>query len=299
MFSRLSRSLLRSQQLGLLAVLVVLGGALTLAAGSHPDPLTGETVNNFLNAHTLIQMATDASFVRDHGGRRDHRHHLGRHRPLGRRDLRTRGRRDGDDPAGGRPDGPAATLRAWLRHVHRRQPPVRARQRHDGDRTGRAPVHHHARHDVDPPRRRVRDQPRREHPGAVVAHQRCQGTARARRGALSGAAPRDAGGHHRGERVPQAHRDGSPRVRDRRQRRGEPLLRAQREPHQARRVRALGAHGGDRGVPRRGVLRIGHVVGRERLRVVRDRVGGRRWCEPDGRARGARSARRSAPCSSS
>ena len=61
MFSRLSRSLLRSQQLGLLAVLVVLGGALTLAAGSHPDPLTGETVNNFLNAHTLIQMATDAS----------------------------------------------------------------------------------------------------------------------------------------------------------------------------------------------------------------------------------------------
>lgn len=59
--SRLSHSLLRSQQLGLLAVLFVLGAALTLAAGSHPDPLTGRTVNNFLNAHTLIQMATDAS----------------------------------------------------------------------------------------------------------------------------------------------------------------------------------------------------------------------------------------------
>jgi ribose/xylose/arabinose/galactoside ABC-type transport system permease subunit len=59
--SRLSHSLLRSQQLGLLAVLLVLGTALTLAAGSHPDPLTGGTVNNFLNAHTLIQMATDAS----------------------------------------------------------------------------------------------------------------------------------------------------------------------------------------------------------------------------------------------
>jgi ribose transport system permease protein len=59
--SRLSHSLLRSQQLGLLAVLLVLGAGLTLAAGSHPDPITGDTVNNFLNAHTLIQMATDAS----------------------------------------------------------------------------------------------------------------------------------------------------------------------------------------------------------------------------------------------
>jgi len=42
-------------------VLLALGAALTLAAGSHPDPLTGRTVNNFLNAHTLIQMGTDAS----------------------------------------------------------------------------------------------------------------------------------------------------------------------------------------------------------------------------------------------
>ncbi|HYV99567.1 MAG TPA: ABC transporter permease [Gemmatimonadaceae bacterium] len=61
MLGRLSQSLLRSQQIGLVAVLLVLGTALTLAAGSHPDPLTGGTVNNFLNAHTLIQMATDAS----------------------------------------------------------------------------------------------------------------------------------------------------------------------------------------------------------------------------------------------
>lgn len=42
-------------------MLLALGAALTLAAGSHPDPLTGRTVNNFLNAHTLIQMGTDAS----------------------------------------------------------------------------------------------------------------------------------------------------------------------------------------------------------------------------------------------
>jgi len=52
---------LRSQQLGLVLVLLVLATALTLAAGSHVDPRTGETINNFLNKYTLIQMATDAS----------------------------------------------------------------------------------------------------------------------------------------------------------------------------------------------------------------------------------------------
>ncbi|MFN8573868.1 MAG: ABC transporter permease [Gemmatimonadaceae bacterium] len=53
--------LLRSQQAGLVLVLLILGTLLTLASGSHVDALSGETVNNFLNAHTLIQMATDAS----------------------------------------------------------------------------------------------------------------------------------------------------------------------------------------------------------------------------------------------
>ena len=52
---------LRSQQAGLVLVLLVLGTLLTLAAGSHVDGVSGQTVNNFLNAHTLIQMATDAS----------------------------------------------------------------------------------------------------------------------------------------------------------------------------------------------------------------------------------------------
>jgi ribose transport system permease protein len=51
----------RSPQFGLVVVLVLLATALTLAAGTHPDPRTGETVNNFLNRYTLIQMATDAS----------------------------------------------------------------------------------------------------------------------------------------------------------------------------------------------------------------------------------------------
>ena len=54
-------AVLRSPQAGLLLVLLVAGAGLTLAAGSHADPLTGTSVNNFLNAHTLIQMATDAS----------------------------------------------------------------------------------------------------------------------------------------------------------------------------------------------------------------------------------------------
>jgi ribose/xylose/arabinose/galactoside ABC-type transport system permease subunit len=37
---------------------------ITLAAlaGSHPDRATGATINNFLNANTLVQTATDASF---------------------------------------------------------------------------------------------------------------------------------------------------------------------------------------------------------------------------------------------
>src|ERR1043166_3393227 len=47
--------------MGLVVVLVILGAALTLVAGSHVDRTTGHSVNNFLNAYTLIQMATDAS----------------------------------------------------------------------------------------------------------------------------------------------------------------------------------------------------------------------------------------------
>lgn len=59
--SSLLQAIVRSPQFGLVLVLVILATALTLAAGSHPDPRTGETVNNFLNRYTLIQMATDAS----------------------------------------------------------------------------------------------------------------------------------------------------------------------------------------------------------------------------------------------
>jgi ribose/xylose/arabinose/galactoside ABC-type transport system permease subunit len=61
LFRRLGESLAKSPQIGLIAVLLALGIALTMAAGSHVDRLTGATVNDFLNAHTLVQMATDAS----------------------------------------------------------------------------------------------------------------------------------------------------------------------------------------------------------------------------------------------
>ena len=62
MRGRMGRRILASQQAGLVAVILLLAAVLTLFAGSHPDRLTGAPVNNFLNAYTLIQTATDASF---------------------------------------------------------------------------------------------------------------------------------------------------------------------------------------------------------------------------------------------
>lgn len=58
---RAGGSLLRRQQVGLVFVLAGLSVALTLAAGTHVDAVSGARVNNFLNVHTLVQMATDAS----------------------------------------------------------------------------------------------------------------------------------------------------------------------------------------------------------------------------------------------
>jgi ribose/xylose/arabinose/galactoside ABC-type transport system permease subunit len=56
------RRILASQQAGLILVIVLLGALLTVFAGSHVDGLTGRSINNFLNSHTMIQTATDASF---------------------------------------------------------------------------------------------------------------------------------------------------------------------------------------------------------------------------------------------
>ncbi|HEV8613808.1 MAG TPA: ABC transporter permease [Gemmatimonadales bacterium] len=54
--------ILRTQEAGLILVVVLVILALSLLAGSHVDRQTGETVNNFWNSFTLIQTATDASF---------------------------------------------------------------------------------------------------------------------------------------------------------------------------------------------------------------------------------------------
>ena len=56
------RKLAASQESGLVVVLVIVTATLTLLAGSHPDRLSGEIVNNFWNPNTLVQTATDASF---------------------------------------------------------------------------------------------------------------------------------------------------------------------------------------------------------------------------------------------
>ena len=56
------RRLVASPQAGLVMVVLLLGAVLTAFAGTHPDRVTGLPVNNFLNSHTLLQTATDASF---------------------------------------------------------------------------------------------------------------------------------------------------------------------------------------------------------------------------------------------
>lgn len=56
------RRIASSPQVSLALIILALGAVLTLFAGTHEDRATGATVNNFLNTHTLIQTATDASF---------------------------------------------------------------------------------------------------------------------------------------------------------------------------------------------------------------------------------------------
>ena len=59
---RVSRPFLNVQQSGLVLIIGALMILLTVFAGSHMDRAAGHSVNNFLNAYTLMQTATDASF---------------------------------------------------------------------------------------------------------------------------------------------------------------------------------------------------------------------------------------------
>ncbi|HEY3237216.1 MAG TPA: ABC transporter permease [Polyangiaceae bacterium] len=62
-FKILVRRLTSSQQAGLLFVILGLGLLLGALAGTHIDRVSGREVNSFLNSYTLIQTATDASFM--------------------------------------------------------------------------------------------------------------------------------------------------------------------------------------------------------------------------------------------
>ncbi len=158
------RKLFSSAQAGLLLVILCLVALLTAFAGSHTDRLTGEPVNNFLNSYTLIQTATDASFFAIMA--------------VGATIVIISG---GIDLSVGSiyalaGVSMAMVLRAYGPAGGGRNHPPRLR----GGRRGRPacglvnglmvvglrvhPVHHHARHDVDPARHRVRGEQRREHP---------------------------------------------------------------------------------------------------------------------------------------
>jgi ribose/xylose/arabinose/galactoside ABC-type transport system permease subunit len=59
---RFLRRIAGSQESGLILVVILVTIALTALAGSHVDRASGQMVNNFWNANTLIQTLTDASF---------------------------------------------------------------------------------------------------------------------------------------------------------------------------------------------------------------------------------------------
>ncbi len=59
---RLVHRLASSQEFGLVLVVALVTIILASLAGSHPDRISGAMVNNFWNANTLVQTATDASF---------------------------------------------------------------------------------------------------------------------------------------------------------------------------------------------------------------------------------------------
>ncbi|MHB0946645.1 MAG: ABC transporter permease [Sedimentisphaerales bacterium] len=61
-FKKITQTLLGRPQSGLVIIILLLAVILTVLAGSHIDKTTGKSINNFLNSHTLMQTATDASF---------------------------------------------------------------------------------------------------------------------------------------------------------------------------------------------------------------------------------------------
>ena len=86
------RRLLRSQQFGLVAVIVLSAGRAVAArrlARRRRDRQHGQQLPQLAHADPDRDRR---QLLRDHGGRRDDRDHLGRHRPVGRVGLRAGGR---------------------------------------------------------------------------------------------------------------------------------------------------------------------------------------------------------------
>ena len=190
------RRLLRSQQAGLLLIIAALMVALALAAGSHVDESTGATVNNFFNSYTLIQTATDASFIAIMAvGATVVIISAGIDLSVGSvyalagvvMGLALRGQR-------GRRRAPSGWACSSASRIGLAAGAVNGAMV-VGLR--RPPVHHHARQHVDPARHRLRHQQGREHHAARVADPLRQGAARPGGGALPGADAGDAGGRGR------------------------------------------------------------------------------------------------------
>ena len=116
--------------------------------------------------------------LRDHGDRRDGRDHLRRNRPVGGVDLRAERRDDGARAPIGGADEWVRGDAAWFARCAGRRFGLRSVERRAGRRPSRAPVHRHARNDVDAARHRVRCDAGGEHSGAAVAHRGDEGVAR-------------------------------------------------------------------------------------------------------------------------
>ena len=140
------RKLLRSQQVGLVLIIVALLVGAVAARRLARRRGDGRTVNNFFNSLHADPDRHRRELRRDHGGRRDDRDHLGRHRSVGRVGLRAGGRGDGPHPARREPTAALGAVLLALGVCVAVGARGRRAQRRDGGRPARPPVHHHARH---------------------------------------------------------------------------------------------------------------------------------------------------------
>ena len=180
------RRLFGSPESGLVMVLVIVTVMLTALAGSHLDRADGAARQQFWNSYTLIQTATDASFfaimavgatlVIISGGIDLS---VGSIYALSGVTHGDRAARRWSDGARRRRSSSASCVCVGVGSL------CGVAQRLARRRTSRTSVHHHARHDVDAARDRVRGDEGREHPVPTPLTACGEGVARTRRRALS------------------------------------------------------------------------------------------------------------------